>query len=726
MALKEAMRHDGGSRMGRAVADANLFERDLLRHAERAAESWVEFAELFEELGRPQVLRSRAPVALPPAEAAIAEAPTATQQAPFPTNCTTLSVYRRVPLEHETAALVTAATATTPPVASITRTAVPRIADFEIHFPLTGKRVSGTQVLIVNTGRALIDTGHFRVDPADATRFQVRVKGQLCHPARTGDRTKLPEGTDRLPVVLIIHGNHASIDFDFADSGGPRRTVTSGGVTTTLIPARASIAFEVPNHLGYTNLQQHLARQGIVSVSIDTNAANTLDSLMAFRGELGLAMLDHLRELDRDATSALSSRLDLTRVGVVGHSRGGDAVAILATRNARRPVERAFGIRSVVQIAPTDFTGLTTAPLRMNRTITDSYLGVYGSHDGDVSGAFDPSERSMGWGFGGTAFRHYDRSGTDRAMVFIHGATHNRFNSVWITPSRHRAGSDARALADKQADNFTDATTVDPALPPATADPPGPGQRDRRVLSDTAHRTLMREYIGGWLFKHLQGSTAANALFNGTGNNSLRTRVALQWKHGQKARTIDFFDDPDARRSDVGGASTTPAFVTERLIELSQPANTPHHDKVLRAGAPSGAVRVYTTTIPSGKRDFSTFSHLTFRMSKVFPDLRTPQAITRPTFPARIDVALFDGTNRRSVDAATIATLNPRARRPYHRTRGGENLTKVDMQTFAVPLARYTGGTGPVNLSAVQAVEITFHATAGEEIHLDTLSVVGI
>ena len=137
-------------------------------------------------------------------------------------------------------------------------------------------------------------------------------------------------------------------------------------------------------------------------------------------------------------------------------------------------------------------------------------------------------------------------------------------------------------------------------------------------------------------------------------------------------------------------------------------------------------MRVYTTTIPAGKRDFSTFSHVTFRMSKVFPDVSTPQKITRTTFPARIDVALFDGTNRRSVDAAAIATLNPRARRPYHRTRGSENLTKVAMQTFVVPLARYTGGTGAITLSAVQAVEITFHATAGEEIHLDTLSLVGI
>lgn len=732
----------------REVAEANLFERDLLGLSSTARESYQESPDLFDELGRaPRPVSpnlparalaspaSTAPLALPPAIAtedweaapAPATAPAPAPAPPFPTNCTTLSVFRRVPLEVETATTVTAATPTTPPVNAITTTAVPRIADFAARLRSVSQRVGPADFLVENRGQALIDTGHFRVDPADATRFQVRVKGQLCHPARVGDPAKLPEGTNRFPVVVVIHGQHTAIDFNLTDTGGPRRTVPDGsGGTVTLIPARASVAFEVPNHLGYTNLQEHLAQQGIVSVSIDTNAANVLGSLTAFRAELGLAMLDHLRALDRDATSPLHGRLDFTRVGVVGHSRGGDAVATLAARNTRRPVERRFGIRSVVQIAPTDFTGMTRGPVRMNTTVTDSYLVVYGSHDGDVSGRFDPADLSQGWGFVGTGFRHYDRSGTQRAMVFIHGATHNRFNSVWIDPARHRAGSDARRLAEKQADNFDDAAVVDPALPVAAADPPGPGERDRRVLSDAAHRTLMREYIGGWLFKHLQGNAAAIGLFNGTGTNSLGTPVSLQWKHGQPVRTIDVFDDLDPRRSDIGGTSTAPPFVSERLIELSQLANIAHHDRVLRAEAPSGALRVYTSTIPAGKRNISGFSHVTFRLSKVFPDVTTPAAIAGTSFPPSIEVALFDGTNRRSVDAAAIATLNPRVVRPYPRTLGSLNLTKVEMQTFAVPLARYAAGIGAVSLSSVRAVEITFNASTGQEIHLDTLSFVTI
>ena len=748
----------------REVAEASLFERDLfgpapsgrtgraqsraprsraLTEDESLSESPARSPDLFDEIGRNRApvlpappappVRSlrvrewRPPLELPPPviesefwEQAAAPVP------PFPTNCIAISVFRRVPLEVEVDSDVNAATATTPPVKAITTTELRRIADFDARLPIREQPVSPTEVLVENLGRALIDTGHLRVDPADATRFQVRVKGQLCHPARVGDPTKLPEGTDRLPVVVIIHGQHAAIEFTLTDTGGTRHTVPGSIPPVTEIPASATIRFEIPNHLGYTNLQEHLAKQGIVSVSIDTNAANAIGSFMAFRGELGLAMLDHLRTLDADATSPFHNRLDFTKVGVVGHSRGGDAVAILAARNARRPAAQRFGLRSVVQIAPTDFTGMTSSPLRMNSNVTDSYLVVYGSHDGDVAGAFPAAARGQAWSFAGTGFRHYDRSGTQRAMVFIHGATHNRFNAVWINPARHRVGTPAHTLALKQADNPLDAPTVDPAAPAAAADPPGPGERDRRVLSAAAHRTLMREYIGGWLFKQLQGNPTGVPLFNGTGTNSLATPVTLQWKNGPKVRTIDFFDDADPRHSDIGGTSTTPAFVSEQLIELSQLANIPHHDRVLRAQAPTGALRVYTTTIPASKRDASVFSHLTFRMSKVFPDLTTPATITATSFPPTLQVALFDGTNRRSVNAAAIATLNPRVLRPYHRIRGGVNLTKVEMQTYAIPLDRFSTGTGAVNLSGLRAVEVTFDASTGQEIHMDTLAFVKI
>jgi hypothetical protein len=173
----------------------------------------------------------------------------------------------------------------------------------------------------------------------------------------------------------------------------------------------------------------------------------------------------------------------------------------------------------------------------------------------------------------------------------------------------------------------------------------------------------------------------------------------------------------------AGGSVTLPVFVRERLVELTDLAHSPHHDRALEAGPPVGAVRVYRSRLPPGARDWTGFSALTFRISKDFPDVSTPAAIAAAAFPPRVEVTLFDGTRRRSVDQAVIAPLNTMTVRPYHRLTGAQNLTKVHLQTWQVPLSLFAGA-GGVSLSSIDAVEIAFNAGPGEPIHLDTLALV--
>ncbi len=641
-------------------------------------------------------------------------------------HCVEISTYRSMDLTVDgTLSLPTASTATTPPVFALSApTRFRTIAGLDT-FPAE-EEPTGTpnEFLETTRGRILLDTGHFRVDPSAATNFQVRLRGLLCHPADAAHPDRLPPGTGKFPVVVIVHGNHTALQVTLTDSGRPRRTrpriVGGTTVTETLIPARAAVAHEVFSYRGYRDLQEHLARMGIVSLSIDTNAANELDSLVRFRADLVLEALDHLRSLSTTQGSTFCDRLDFSNVALVGHSRGGDAVTMAADLNRARTTNK-YGMRAVVALAPTDFTGMLapSARLRMTTGTTASFLCVYGSHDGDVSGRFG-AQRSQGWGFVGTGFRHYDRATTQRAMVFVHGATHNRFNSVWIDPAAHAPGSPARALAGKQADNSTDAASVDPSLPPATAFPVPTGQRDARVLSAGAHRTLAREYVGGWLAYWLLRRWSEADRFTGARANSLGVPVALQWKLGRQLRSVDDFDDADPTRNVGGGAVTMPPFVRERLVELTDLPHSPHNDRALQVDPPTGAARVYRTTLPATARDLSSFTALTFRVSKHFPDVTSPAAIASAAFPPRFTVTLFDGTRRATVDAAAIAPLNPLTVRPYHRTLGAENLTKLHMQTWQVPLARFTG----VTLSSVHAIELSFDAAAGEPIHLDTLSVV--
>ena len=668
-------------------------------------------------------------------EVAPAAFESAAEAAPHPTHCFELTTHRAMDFTADGTVTRTApATATTPPtVAFGTPARFRTIAGLTSNFPIeTAPTANPTELLTTTRGRVLLDTGHLRVDPGHATRFQVRLRGLVCHPARAAGGSALPSGHRRYPVVVIVHGNHTALDVSLADSGGARRSVTvstsAGPTTVTLVPARATLRHEVHSYRGYRYLQEHLAARGIVSVSVDSNVANETGSLVRLRADLVLEMLDHLRSLDASSGSPFHQRLDFGRVALVGHSRGGDAVAMAAELNRRRPTARRFGVRAVVALAPTDFTGLLAAAdrLAMRSNCTASFLCVYGSHDGDVSGAFDPTrDRSQAWSFAGTGFRHYDRATTQRAMVFIHGATHNRFNSVWVDPAAHSPGSHARHLAEAEADNGADAPHVDPRLPSSSTFPLPSGHRDARVLSTAQHQTLAQEYIGGWLELWLNRRFAEQARFNGARANSLGVPVGLQWKLGRTLRRIDDFDDAAAGTNPLGGTVTRPPFVTEQIIALSNLPHCPHIDRVLQATVPSGASRVYRTTVPAGKRNWANFTALTFRIAKHFPHLATPASIAAASFPPRVRIGLFDGTRRKVVDQAIIAPLNPRTVRPYHRLLGTDNLTKVHLQTWQVPLAQFTGS-GGVSLSGIQAVEITFDAGAGEPIYLDTLSLLRV
>jgi subtilisin family serine protease len=614
------------------------------------------------------------------------------------------------------------ATATAPPRFAITpgqrfRT----LAELDTHLT-TGLRVrtSPTEALDITQGRAMIDTGHFQVDPGNPAQFQVRIRGLVCHPSSAAGSNRLPPGTGRLPVAILVHGQHAAMKFALAPTAGPRRTV--GGLT--LVPARASVNHEVFSYRGYRYLQEHLANLGIVSLSIDTNAANQTGSFIRFRADLVLEALDHLRTLDATSGSPFHNRLDFDKVALIGHSRGGDAVVMAAELNLARPAATKYGLRAVIALAPTDFSGVADPKdrLRMRTNRAASFLCVYGSHDGDVSGGFDPKDRSQGWGFTGTGFRHYDRASTQRAMVFIHGATHNRFNTVWIDPALHIPGTFHHKTALAQADDTDDALTVAPALPPSSTLPVVPGQRDARVLSSTAHQTLAREYIGGWLAWWLNGQHAEQRRFNGGQPNSVGAPIGLQWRFGRALRTIDIFDDTNPASNTLGGAVTSPGFVNERLVELSNPANVPHHDRVLAATRARGPNRVYSTEIPAAQRDWSQFNALSFRLSKHFPDVTTSAAIAVASFPPNLQVTLFDGRVRASVDQSVIAPLNPRTVRPYWRKKGTANLTKVHMQTWQIPLSNFTAS--GLSLNSIESVELTFGAGVSEPIHLDTLSVV--
>ncbi len=179
---------------------------------------------------------------------------------------------------------------------------------------------------------------------------------------------------------------------------------------------------------GYTYLGEHLASHGYIFVSVDENFING-DWSRNYSTESdgrGWIMLEHLsqwREWNAEEGHLFNSRVDLDRIALIGHSRGGEAVAVAAAFNelTRYPDDASvewdygFNIRGVVGIAPVD--GQYT-PADQRTPLTDiNYFLLHGSHDGDVS-----------------SFKRLQFSGEEyrfKSSIYIYRANHGQFNSVW-------------------------------------------------------------------------------------------------------------------------------------------------------------------------------------------------------------------------------------------------------------------------------------------------------
>lgn len=221
-------------------------------------------------------------------------------------------------------------------------------------------------------------------------------------------RLPIAAATSPRPFVLFMHGNHGNCrPMDGSEDACTETTehaCTEPGFTTA------------PNAEGYVYLQDMLAAQGIASVSISANALNCRELFLAERTQL---LLEHLRRWRRWSTSdeapfagRFRGAIDMMNVGLVGHSRGGEAVS-QAPQALMDTAISGVALRSVFAIAPTDY--------QENSPRGVPYLVLLPGCDGDV--------RDL------QGLRMYDRGLTmnafERTQVLFASANHNYFNAEW-------------------------------------------------------------------------------------------------------------------------------------------------------------------------------------------------------------------------------------------------------------------------------------------------------
>jgi len=561
----------------------------------------------------------------------------------------------------------------------------------------------------------------------------VKLKSVICHPADTTDPDKLP-GRGKFPIAVIVHGAvrppytgykytlsakdiKAKTDRDAKDKKDKKTTKTK----LTFDAKVTGIDGLIESYKGFSNkapddksdyLQEELAKHGFVSMSIDENSANFLGLRIRTRAQLILTYLDDLRaRIASDAKlKRFQNRIDFERVVLIGHSRGGDAVVEAVDLNRTHPVpkgEKRYGMKSVISIAPTDFTGLLKPSKALSVSIAEAYyLVVYGSHDGDVMGEGDGTHGSTA-----TGFRYYDRSNTHRAMAFIHGATHNRWNRVWN--KREGDGDPHHAKADsKDPKKYVDT-------------------KDTRMLSRTTHETLAREYVAGWLRFTINKEWAQASLFNGEKASSTGATVSLQWKFGKDLTTVEDSESGTESKNTMNGGVTASSVTETHLHKENEndPAASgnkrptfPNDENLLKAVQVSGGRAAVKEQIPEKFENLLKFTHLTFRVTKKYP---LDEAKIKTAALPDIDVKITDDKTYDVVKFSTIQTKN-KITRPYFRMgwdpilKVTRNLTKCSLATWQVPLTLFP----KVNFERIRSVELSFNAEKDEPIYVDTISFV--
>ncbi len=225
---------------------------------------------------------------------------------------------------------------------------------------------------------------------------------------------RVPDGGGPFPLAVFVHGNH------------------SGNENSTP---------------GYVYLMELLASHGILAASVDCNFLNGLTS-----GEndgRAIVHLEHLRQFqiwNAEAGHALQGKVDLSRIMIVGHSRGGEGVGHASLFNRLASVvpdpgdpavpldgsaglgPYGFSLETVAAIAPTDSQ---YTPVSGATEVRDNYFVIHGSRDGDVTS------------FSGQ--KTYDRAHPidladptqdaegHKSLLWLIGGNHNHFNSVWGT-----------------------------------------------------------------------------------------------------------------------------------------------------------------------------------------------------------------------------------------------------------------------------------------------------
>lgn len=147
------------------------------------------------------------------------------------------------------------------------------------------------------------------------------------------------------------------------------------------------------------------------------------------RGWLLLKHLEAWRDWRQSPEHSLHGRVDLNRVILIGHSRGGEAAALAGAfnrlerhpENARIEFDFGFGIQGIAAIAPVD--GQFWPSGKPTPLVDISYFVIHGGYDADMY--LFAGDRQL------ARTQPDSERGRFGASLYVHHANHGQFNTVW-------------------------------------------------------------------------------------------------------------------------------------------------------------------------------------------------------------------------------------------------------------------------------------------------------
>jgi hypothetical protein len=438
-----------------------------------------------------------------------------------------------------------------------------------------------------------------------------------------------------------------------------------------------------------------MASHGYIVISISANSINAHDAAYADRGMAARAeLLQHHLDLWNTYNTTggapfgttFVGKLDMTNVGTMGHSRGGEGV--IANANLNHSLGSPYGIKAVLTLAPTSY----------NHNVMNNIalMNIAPYCDGDVSDIqgvyyYDKS-------------RYVSADETPKHSVLMLGANHNYYNTVW-TPGLYPAGG----VDDWQAyvggsDVYCSTTNV-----------------NNRRLTPVNQQAAFSAYASAFFRVYLGNETVYAPILNvddivPPASSTLDSSNVFVSYHPPASQRLDINKttlssniSSNTLADTVTGNSLNPFAICNGGLGMASCAISTHRDQEPHKGTSTvggcaqqnfgwnSATDFYVNELPPAFQNIAAYSYLQFRTSVNFA---SSPANTAQNFT----IQLIDNTG-----AVSSTLVNSHTHALYY-PPGTEfaELPKIMFNTVKIPLSSFTG----VDLTGINKIKFLFNQTS--------------